>query len=104
MDDAARTVRFTVKNTGTRKGTEIAELYVKLPASAHEDYKRLVAWQRVTLAPGESKAVTLKLDPLYLSVFDTAKDGWQLLPGNYEVLAGASSADTPLTATLHITQ
>ena len=104
VDDAARTASFTVKNTGTRKGTEIAELYIKLPASAHEDYKRLVAWQRVTLAPGESKAVTLKLNPLYLSVFDPANDGWQLLPGDYEVLAGASSADTPLTATLYITQ
>ncbi|MEO8735339.1 MAG: glycoside hydrolase family 3 C-terminal domain-containing protein [Edaphobacter sp.] len=102
VDDAARTARFTVKNTGTREGTEIAELYVALPAAAKENYKRLVAWQRVKLAPGESKNVTLTLDPLYLSIFDTAKDGWQLLPGDYKIMAGASSSDTPLSATLHV--
>lgn len=104
VDDAARTVHFTVKNTGRRAGTEIAEVYVKLPTAANEGYKRLVAWQRVALQPGESKAVTLKLDPLYLSVFDTAKDGWQLLPGDYRVMAGPSSADTPQEATLRIAQ
>ncbi|GGA77758.1 glycosyl hydrolase [Edaphobacter acidisoli] len=104
VDDAARTVHFTVRNTGTRKGTEIAEVYAKLPTAAHEDYKRLVAWQRVELAPGESKDVTLTLNPLYLSVFDTAKDGWQLLPGDYKILAGASSNETPLEATLHVAQ
>jgi len=58
---------------------------------ANEDYKRMVAWQRVRLAPGESKAITLKLDPLYLSIFDTSKNAWQLLSGDYKVMAGASS-------------
>ena len=102
VDDAARSVHFTVKNTGEREGTEIAEVYVKLPAAAKEDYQRLVAWERVKLAPGESKDVTLALDPLYLSVFDTDKDGWQLLPGDYKVMAGASSSDLALDATLHV--
>jgi beta-glucosidase len=102
VDDAQRTVHFTVKNTGSREGTEIAQVYVALPPAANESYKRLVAWQRVKLAPGESKAVTLTLDPLYLSIFDTNKDGWQLLPGDYKMMAGASSSETPLTATLHV--
>jgi beta-glucosidase len=102
VDDTQRSVTFTVKNTGARAGTEIAEVYVRLPASAKEDYQRLVAWQRVTLAPGESKSVTLKLDPLYLSVFDTNKDGWQLLSGDYKVMAGPSSIETSLEATLHV--
>jgi len=102
VDDAQRKVHFTVRNTGERAGTEIAEIYVALPAAAKESYKRLVAWQRVKLAAGESKDVTLTIDPLYLSVFDTAKDGWQLLPGEYKVMAGASSSDTALHGTLHI--
>lgn len=102
INDAARTAQFTVKNTGPREGTEIAELYVALPSAAKENYKRLIAWQRVKLAPGESKTVTLKMDPLYLSIFDTAKDGWQLLPGDYRVMAGPSSESTPLNAVLHI--
>jgi beta-glucosidase len=102
VDNAQRTVHFTVRNTGEREGTEIAEVYVALPPAAQESYKRLVAWQRVTLAPGESKNVTLTIDPLYISIFDTGKDGWQLLPGEYKVLVGASSSDTALRGTLHI--
>lgn len=102
IDDATRTAQFTVKNTGPREGTEIAELYVALPSTAKENYKRLVAWQRVKLAPGESKTVTLKMDPLYLSIFDTSKDGWQLIPGDYKVMAGPSSENTPLNAVLRI--
>ena len=58
--------------------------------------------QRVKLAPGESKEVTLTLHPLSLTVFNTDKNAWQLLPGDYSVTAGPSSSDTPLRATLHI--
>lgn len=102
VDDAKRTVHFTVRNTGVHEGTEIAEVYVALPAAAKEDYKRLAAWQRVKLAPGESKEVTLPLHPLSLTVFNTDQNGWQLLPGEYKVTAGPSSSDTPLKATLHV--
>jgi beta-glucosidase len=102
VDDAQHTVHFTVRNTGTKPGTEIAQVYVALPAAAKEDYKRLSAWQRVTLAPGESKSVTLTLNPLTFSVFNTDQNGWQLLPGDYSVIAGPSSSDTPLKATLHV--
>lgn len=104
IDDATRTTHFTVKNTGSREGTEITELYAALPSAANEHFKRLVGWQRVKLAPGESKDVSIPLKPLYLSIFDTAKDAWQLLPGDYKIMAGASSSDTPLNATLHVSQ
>jgi beta-glucosidase len=102
VDSATRTVHFTVRNTGSREGTEIAQVYVALPAAANENYKRLVAFQRVQLAPGESKAVSLTIDPLYISVFDTDKNAWQLLPGDYKVTAGASSRELPLNATMQI--
>jgi beta-glucosidase len=102
VDDAQKTVRFTVRNTGSQAGTEIAQVYVALPAAAQEDYKRMVAWERVKLAPGQSKEVTLKLNPMYLSVFNTESNAWQLLPGEYKVMAGASSRETPLTATLNV--
>jgi beta-glucosidase len=102
VDDTQHTVHFTVRNTGKREGTEIAQVYVALPPAAKENYQRLAAWQRVTLAPGESKNVTLTLNPLTLSVFNTDQNGWQLLPGDYNVMAGPSSSDTPLKATLHI--
>jgi beta-glucosidase len=102
VDDAQHTVHFTVRNTGKREGTEITQVYVALPAAAKEDYRRLAAWQRVKLAPGESKNVTLTLHPLTLSVFNTDQNSWQLLPGEYSVVAGPSSSDTPLKATLHL--
>jgi beta-glucosidase len=91
-------VTFTVENTGQRAGEEIVEVYAGLPAPAGEPPKRLVAWDKVALAAGESKTVTLALDPKFLSVFDERKDGWELLPGEYKILVGGSSRKTPLTA------
>jgi beta-glucosidase len=104
VDDASHTARFTVRNTGSRAGAEIAQVYVALPAAAKEDYRRLAGWERVKLAPGESKEVTVALNPLTLSVFNTEKNDWQMLAGDYKVTAGPSSSDTPLKATLHVNQ
>jgi len=97
-DGNAHTVAFTVKNTGKRAGTEVAQVYATLPSAASEPFKRLVAWQRVPLKAGESKTVTLPLDPLYLSIFNAEKDGWELLAGDYQAFAG------PLTSAFHVTQ
>jgi beta-glucosidase len=99
-DGAGRSVSFTVKNTGGRAGDEIAEVYVELPAAAGENFKRLAGWQRVPLAAGESKKVTVALDPLTMSVFDTAKDGWTMPKGSYRVLVGPSSRETPLSGSM----
>ncbi|MBT9330802.1 beta-glucosidase family protein [Paracidobacterium acidisoli] len=99
-----RSVSFEVKNTGSVAGTEIAEVYAELPAKADEPFKRLVAWQRVALDPGESKTVTLKVDPLYLSIFNTDKNSFELLPGEYRILAGPSSAEPPLHATMTVAE
>jgi beta-glucosidase len=96
-------VSFNVKNTGSRAGAEAAEVYVGLPASAGEPPKRLVAWSRVELGAGESKTVTLPLNAQYLSIFNTAKDAWELVPGAYKVMVGGSSRDLPLTATFEET-
>jgi beta-glucosidase len=91
-----------VKNTGSRAGAEIAQVYVSLPEAAGENYKRLVAFDRIPLAAGESKTVTLIVDPTLLSIYDEAKDGWELLPGDYKFVAGPSVNETPLSAVVHI--
>lgn len=96
VDSSGKTVRFTVKNTGKRTGTEIAEVYARLPKGADESYKRLVGWKHVTLAPGESQTVTVAIDPRVLQTFDEATDSWNLAPGDYEVVVGSSSDSTPL--------
>jgi beta-glucosidase len=90
------TVSFTVKNTGSRAGAEIAEVYAALPASAGEPPKRLVGWSKVNLNAGESKQVTVNIAPLYLSIYDETSDSWKLVPGSYTFMAGGSSQNLPL--------
>jgi beta-glucosidase len=93
---------FTVRNTGKRAGAEIAQVYVGLPPSAGEPPKRLVAWDKVSLGAGESKTVTLPLEPRFLSIFNVEKDSWELVPGDYTVLVGGSSRLTPLSAPVRL--
>ncbi|MBZ5622236.1 MAG: glycoside hydrolase family 3 C-terminal domain-containing protein [Acidobacteriia bacterium] len=95
-------VTFNVKNTGKRAGAEIAQVYVSLPPAAGEPPRRLVAWDKVPLAAGESKTVTLALDPKFLSIFNMDQDGWQLLAGDYKVFVGGSSRETPVSDTLRV--
>jgi beta-glucosidase len=89
-------VRFTVKNTGTRRGIETAQVYAALPESADEPPNRLVGWAKVELAPGESKQVSIPVDRDRLTVFDEAANAWKLVPGQYAIRAGSSSRDLPL--------
>jgi beta-glucosidase len=95
-------VSFSLRNTGKRAGQEVAQVYLSLPASANEPPKRLIGWEKVDLQPGESKFVTLKIDPIYLSIFDTANDRWSIVPGEYKVMAGPSSAMLPLATTVSL--
>ncbi len=96
VDPDHQAVHFQIKNTGKLAGAEIAEMYVTLPASAEEPFQRLAGFQRVQLAPGETKNVTLPLNPAYISIFDEAADRWTLFPGKYKVAVGPSSQDVPL--------
>jgi beta-glucosidase len=102
VDDAAKSVSFSVKNIGKVAGTEIAQVYATLPDAAGEPFKRLVGWQRVELAPGEAKTVTVAVDQRVMSVFDEQKNAWSLLPGSYKIVAGPSSTETPLTGTMRV--
>ena len=101
-DGNGLTVTFTVRNTGKRAGSEVAEVYVSLPAAAAEPPKRLVGWEKVPLAPGEARNVTIHVEPLYLSVFSEQRDSWQVPAGDYQVMAGASSRSLPLKATVRM--
>ena len=95
-------VSFTVKNTGGRAGTEIAEVYAGLPASSGEPPTRLVGWSRVDLSPGESKEVTVEIESLFLSIFDVNSNNWLRAPGDYTFMAGASSRSLSLTQTVSL--
>jgi beta-glucosidase len=89
-------VSFTVKNAGARAGAEIAEVYVALPASAGEPPKRLAAFTKLPLKPGESREVSLAINPRELSIYDETTNAWKQLPGTYTFMVGGSSKDLPL--------
>jgi beta-glucosidase len=91
----ATIVTFTVTNTGSRDGSEIAEVYARLPDAASEPPKRLVGWSKVHLKQGQSARVSVSVDPLYLSVYDEAQ-GWKMVPGSYTFTVGGSSQDQTL--------
>ena len=96
------TASFTVTNTGAREGTEIAEVYARLPEAAGEPFNRLVGFTRVNLDPKQKRTVSVEIDPKYLSIFDETKDAWSLVPGDYTIFVGGSSADLPLKATVSL--
>lgn len=98
VDPAAKTVTFTVENSGTLSGTEIAQIYVGLPKASGEHFRRLAAWQRVEVNPGQQKVVTVPLEPLAIATFDEKRDAWVWASGKYTVFVGGSSRDLPLRA------
>ena len=102
VDSAAKTAQFTVRNTGTRAGTEIAEVYVTLPKGSDESFQRLAGFARVTLDPGKSETVTVSIDPRVLQTYDETAARWNLATGDYGVLAGPSSDHLPLSGSLQI--
>ncbi len=86
-------VSLRVTNRSRRVGSEVVQLYLSHPASAGEPPKQLKGYRKVTLGPGESRWVELRLRRDDLAVFD---DGWRLPRGRYTVLVGSSSRDLPL--------
>jgi beta-glucosidase len=72
-------------------------VYVSLPASTQEPPKRLVGWEPVELKAGESKTVTVTVPALHVAIFDTSKDDWQVVAGDYKFMVGGSSRSLPLS-------
>lgn len=97
------TVRFDVKNTGKRSGAEVAQIYVGDPsATIPRPVKELKGFSRVTLAPGTSRHVMVKLDRRSLAYWDTHTHQWRVDPGKFIVYVGDSSRDLPLQKTFYV--
>jgi beta-glucosidase len=92
------TVSFDVTNTGQRDGATVAQVYVGDPsAKVKRPVKELKGFEKVHLAPSETKHVTVTLDHRSLAYWSTEKNGWQVDPGRFVVFVGDSSENTPLT-------
>jgi beta-glucosidase len=96
------TVTCTVKNTGTRTGDEVVQLYIRqLTSSLDRPVIELKGFQRIHLLAGEARKVSFVLTPAILQSLD--KDlHWVVEPGDYRIMIGASSRDLRLKETLHL--
>ena len=88
-------VTLTVTNTGSCAGAEVVQLYVAKPdAKVFRPVKELKGFAKVQLEAGESKTVTIPLDDKAFRYWNVATDRWEVEGGSYQLLVGASSADT----------
>ena len=95
----AENVTFTITNTGSVAGAEVAQLYVAKPdAKVFRPAKELKGFVKVFLKPEESKAVTITLDDKTFRYWNVATDHWEVEGGNYQLLVGANVQDIRLTA------
>ena len=88
-------------NTGKVDGAEVAQLYVSDPsAKVKRPERELKGFEKVRLAPGETKHVTLSLDARAFSYWDETAHKWTIDPGKFVIRVGDSSENTPLHAEL----
>jgi beta-glucosidase len=97
-------ISFEVKNTGTREGADVAQVYVgdtqtKVPRPA----KELKGFLKVSLGPGETKKVSVLLDSRALSYYDVNAKQWRAEPGDFNVMVGRSSEQIELRGKLTLT-
>ena len=88
------TVGLPITNTGERRGSTVAQLYVHDRASTlHRPEQELAGFAKVTLDPGETVDVSLSLDRRAFAVYDVATASWKVEAGEFEIRVGASSRD-----------
>jgi beta-glucosidase len=96
------TVRATVKNTGTRAGDEVVQLYLRdVLASVARPVMQLAGFQRISLTPGEEKTVSFELSSAQLRMLNKDMQ-WVVEPGVFRVMVGASSKDIRLRGELAV--
>ncbi len=99
------TVTAAVTNTGAVAGAEVVQVYLGIPVDGQPP-KRLVGFGKVFLQPGESRTITLTIDPAAthhpFSVWDYASRSFVIRPGEYTVHVGTSADHSPRTATITV--
>ncbi|KQC00314.1 glycoside hydrolase family 3 N-terminal domain-containing protein [Pedobacter sp. Hv1] len=96
------TLSFTLKNTGSRDGDEVVQLYIRdLLSSVARPVMELKGFQRVRLKAGESKQVTFNITPELLSMLNKEMQT-VVEPGDFRIMVGASSRDLRLKGNLQV--
>lgn len=98
-------VTASVRNTGTRRGAEVVQLYLRdIASTVDRPARELKGFAKVTLDPGEAKTVSFTLDQAAMSFYSEAQDRWVAEPGLFEVQIGASSRDIRLKGTFELVE
>ncbi len=88
---------INVKNTGSRKGDQVVQLYIGFDNSEVErEHKLLKGFERVTLDPGESKRVSITCPYDKIRYYDPETEGWKLEKMEYQIYIGSSSDENDL--------
>lgn len=94
-------VSLDVKNTGTRSGGEVVQLYIAPSQSGiSRPPKELKAFYKINLAPGKTERINFKLDETAFSYYAPENEKWTLQKGSFEILAAASASDIRLRQTI----
>lgn len=96
---SSSSVTFNLANTGKVEGTETSQLYLRFPDVVDEPPLQLKGFAKTTLAAGAKTVVAIKLTLAELSVWSVLQHNWVVVPGDFGVMVGSSSADLPLKGT-----
>jgi beta-glucosidase len=97
------TISFSITNTGTVAGAEVAQLYLGIPSTAvPEPPRSLQGFQKVTLQPGQTEPVQLTLNQRSFSYWDALSESWRVVPGTYQIMVGNSSRNILLQTQITI--
>ncbi|WP_345785652.1 glycoside hydrolase family 3 C-terminal domain-containing protein [Pelagicoccus sp. SDUM812003] len=101
--DAGLELKVTVKNTGSREGAEVVQVYVgENDPEAPRPVRELKAFKKVFLKPGESQTVSLQLYRDAFEQYDAEREEWIVRSGEYTISVGRSSRDLPLESTVSV--
>jgi beta-glucosidase len=96
--DQPAEVHFEVTNTGSRPGAEVAQVYVgDGHSSVPRPKKELKGFAKVSLAPGETRQITVKLDRRAFAYYDVKNHDWKVESGDFDVYVARSAAQIELT-------
>jgi beta-glucosidase len=99
--DSVVDVTFTIKNTGSRAGHEVAQLYIHKENSAVKRAPHaLKGFARVKLSKGQSKTVHINVPRQRFAYYNLDQKKWMVEPGSYTILVGPSSRKLPLKTTI----
>ncbi len=96
-------ISFTITNTGKVAGADTPQAYVRA-GQRNGGSTRLAGFQRVTLAPGERRRVTITIDPRLLADFDTKANSWDVAAGRYPITIARFAGDRALGADLQMAE